>query len=222
MLPSVPTVFLVDDDGLVRQSLDLLMRSAGFATRAYASAEDFLDHYRDEPGPPCCLVLDVRMPGLSGLGLQQRLAAEGIRIPVVLITGYGNVPMAVQAMNCGAVDFLEKPVSEQTLLARVQVAIDRDAQRRRFDEERLRVIAACETLSAREREVMDYLVAGRSAKQIGLLFGIGEKTVAKHRASLFQKLGVDNLASLACMAIRFGLVNETPDSRVRVPAVSES
>lgn len=213
MLPTVPTVYLVDDDEQVRQSLDLLMRSAGLSTQTYASAEDFLERYRDLPGPPRCLVLDVRMPGLSGLGLQKRLASDGIQIPIILITGYGSVPMAVQAMSAGAVDFLEKPVSEQTLLDRVQEAIDRDAQQRCHELQRRGAAAAYETLSAREREVMELLVQGRSARQIGTLFGIGEKTVAKHRANVFEKMGVDNLASLTRLAITFELIPDPSHDR---------
>lgn len=199
-MPAQPIVYIVDDDPQVRESLSLLMSSVGLCAEAYSSAEEFLEKYHDDPGPPRCLVLDVRMPGLSGLGLQDKLAGQGIKIPIIIITGYGNVPMAVQAMSAGACDFIEKPFSRQTLLMRVQEAIDRDAQYRTDQVRRGQVAAKLATLSQREREVMDLLVSGGNSKHIASKLEISEKTVAKHRAKVFQKMEVDSIAALVCLA----------------------
>jgi len=194
-----PTVYVVDDDPQVRESLTLLMNSVGLNVQAYACAEEFLENYRDEAGPPRCLVLDVRMPGLSGLGLQERLATQSIKIPIIMITGYGNVPMAVQAMGAGACDFIEKPFSRQALLMRVQEAIDRDAQHRTDQARRSVVTAKLATLSQREREVMTLIVGGDNSKHIASKLQISEKTVAKHRAKVFQKMEVDSIAALVAL-----------------------
>jgi two-component system response regulator FixJ len=191
-----PIVYVVDDDPQVRESLELFVRSVGLDVRTYASAEEFLDDYTDSPAPPRCLVLDVRMPGLSGPGLQERLVKDGIHIPTVMITGYANVPMAVQAMRSGAVYFLEKPVSRQALLERIQEAIDQDAAARHEQARRAEVVARVTRLSQREREVMDLLIVGKHAKQIAAELGISEKTVAKHRARVFEKMEVDSIAQL--------------------------
>ncbi|MBN1908357.1 MAG: response regulator transcription factor [Pirellulales bacterium] len=195
-----PVVYIVDDDPQVRESLNLLMRSVGFNTKAFESAEQFLDAYDDTPGPPRCLILDVRMPGLSGLGLQEKLASSGVEIPTIVITGYGDVAMAVKAMGAGAVDFIEKPFSRQALLTRVQEAIDRDAAQRRTRARRADVADRLESLSHREREVMELLIAGRHSKQIASQLEIGEKTVAKHRARVFEKMRVDSVATLVHLA----------------------
>jgi FixJ family two-component response regulator len=195
-MTSKPTVYVVDDDPQVRESLELLARSAGLNAETYPSAEEFLDDYTDSPGAPRCLVVDIRMPGLSGLGLQERLAAEGIRIPTVIITGYGSVTMAVQAMRAGAVYFLEKPVNRQALLERIHEAIDQDAVARHEQARRADVEVRLAALSRREREVMGLLVVGRHAKQIAAELKISEKTVAKHRAKVFEKMGVDSIAEL--------------------------
>jgi len=197
-----PTVFVVDDDPQVRESLQLLLGSIGLAVKAYGTAEEFLDEYTDEPGPPRCLVLDVRMPGLSGVGLQERLNSKGIKVPVIVITGYANVPLAVQAMSNGAIDFIEKPFSRQTLLTRVQEAIDRDAQQRQHLARRAEVATRMATLSQREREVMGLLVSGNNSKHIASKLEISEKTVAKHRAKVFQKMQVDSVAALVSMSVQ--------------------
>lgn len=196
-----PTVYVVDDDPQVRESLTLLMNSMGLNVQAFGNAEEFLAQYVDEPGAPRCLVLDVRMPGLSGLGLQERLNAEGIKLPIIMITGYGNVPMAVQAMSAGATDFIEKPFSRQTLLMRVQEAIDRDARYRTDMVRRREIAARVATLSQREREVMDLLVTGDNSKHIASKLEISEKTVAKHRAKVFQKMQVDSVAALVSLSM---------------------
>jgi two-component system, LuxR family, response regulator FixJ len=195
-----PTVYIVDDDPQVRESLNLLMRGVGFNTEVYDSAEGFLDAYENLPGPPRCLILDVRMPGLSGLGLQEKLIESGIRLPTIVITGYGDVSMAVKAMGAGALDFIEKPFSRQALLTRVQEAIDRDAAVRRQQAQRADVTTRLESLSHREREVMDLLIAGNHSKQIATKLNIGEKTVAKHRARVFEKMRIDSVAALVHLA----------------------
>ncbi len=205
-----PTVHVVDDDREVRESLNLLIQSIGLNVNSYASAEEFLDRYEDSAGPPRCLVLDVRMPGLSGLGLQGRLRAENISIPIVVITGYGDVSMAVQAMDAGAVDFIEKPFSRQQLLSRVQEAIDRDAQFRHNQLLRSDVLSRMETLSGRERSVMELMVAGKHSKQIGFELHISEKTVAKHRVKVFSKMNVDSVAALAYLSFKFALTPIKP------------
>ena len=199
-----PTVYIVDDDPQVRESLNLLMRSVGFRTEVYDSAEGFLDGYDDAPGPPRCLILDVRMPGLSGLGLQEKLVANGVRMPTIVITGYGDVSMAVKAMGAGAIDFIEKPFSRQALLTRVQEAIDRDAAARRLQAQRADVNVRLDSLSHREREVMDLLIAGNHSKQIASKLQIGEKTVAKHRARIFEKMRIDGVAALVHLAYSCG------------------
>jgi two-component system, LuxR family, response regulator FixJ len=197
-----PTVYVVDDDPQVRESLTLLMHSMGLNVEAYGSAEEFLEHYDDNPGAPRCLVLDVRMPGLSGLGLQEKLNKDGKTVPVIMITGYGNVPMAVQAMSAGATDFIEKPFSRQTLMMRVQEAMDRDARQRTEQTHKAEIACRVATLSQREREVMDLLVSGNNSKHIASKLEISEKTVAKHRAKVFQKMRVDSVAALVTLVLR--------------------
>ncbi len=199
-----PVVHVVDDDPQVRESLGLLFRSAGLSVQSHASAEEFLAHYRDDLSTPCCLVLDVRMPGLSGLGLQKELAAAGIEIPVIMISGYADVASAVQAMSAGALDFMEKPFSRQTLMQRVMEALDRSARQRQEQARRAEVAARIATLSAREREVLDLLVAGKHAKHIAAEFGIGEKTVLKHRARVLDKMRVESIAELVRVVLTLG------------------
>jgi len=208
---NVPTVYVVDDDPQIRESLKLLMRGVGLRTEVFGSAEDFLEAFEDDAGPPRCLVLDVRMPGMSGLGLQEKLAAARIKIPVIMITGYGDVSMAVKAMGAGAVDFIEKPFSRQTLLTRVQEAIDQDAARRHRETQRSNVSERLASLSHREREVMDLLIAGHHSKQIAAKLNIGEKTVAKHRARVFEKMRIDSVAGLVHLAYTSGLIQGTAE-----------
>ncbi|MBV8032419.1 MAG: response regulator transcription factor [Betaproteobacteria bacterium] len=183
--PLTPKVFVVDDDDALRDSLRALLGSAGFRCEGYASAAEFLAAYRDEAG---CLLLDVRMPGMSGLRLQDQLAERGVPIPIVFVTGHGDVPMAVEAMRKGAFDFLEKPYADEELLDRVRRAIASDASRRREEEERRAAEAALEALTAREREVLDCLLAGRTGRATAQQLGITEKTVEFHRSRIMQKL----------------------------------
>lgn len=196
-MPSTnPTVYIVDDDPQVCESLSLMVRSMGLNAETYLSAEAFLDESDRVPSSPKCMVLDVRMPGLSGLGLQQTLSAQGKGMPIIMISGCADIPMAVQAMSAGALDFLEKPFSRRALLARIQEAIDRDAQRQRQSAHSSELTSRLERLSGRQREVFELLVAGRHSKQIASELGIGEKTVAKHRASVLEKMQVDNVVEL--------------------------
>jgi two-component system, LuxR family, response regulator FixJ len=201
MSTATPTVFIVDDNPQVCESLSLLVRSAGLNARTYLSAEAFLDGFHDAPPSPKCMVLDVRMPGLSGLGLQETLSAQGWGMPIIMISGCADIRVAVKAMSDGALDFLEKPFSRQALLARVHEAIDRDVQRQRQSARTAELAARLEKLSARQREVFDMLMAGKHSKQIASELGIGEKTVAKHRAGVLEKLQVDSVIELVHMMI---------------------
>ena len=196
MVTATSTVFIVDDDPQVCESLRLMVESAGLEAKTYLSAESFLDGYSDGPSSPRCMVLDVRMPGLSGLGLQQILAAKSLKMPIIMISGCADIPMAVQAMSAGALDFLEKPFSRRAMLTRIQEAIDRDANARRQGVRKAELMARVEKLSARQREVLELLVAGKHSKQIAGELGIGEKTVAKHRAGVLERMQVDNVVEL--------------------------
>ena len=173
------------------------MREVGFSAETFTAADEFLQNYADTPTPPRCLVLDVRMPGMSGLALQEKLAAEGIRIPIIMISGSADVQTAVRAMNAGALDFFEKPFHWQSLLERIHKAIEQDAAGRRREARRADVRARLARLSPREREVNDLLVYGKHNKQIASEFGISQKTVAKHRSRVLEKMEVDSLAELA-------------------------
>jgi len=192
MVAAVPTVYIVDDDPQVCESLSLIVQSVGLEAKTYASAEAFLDQCDDMPNSPKCMVLDVRMPGLSGLGLQQMLAAKSQTMPIIMISGCADIPMAVQAMSAGALDFLEKPFNRRALLTRIQEAIDRDANARHRYIRKAELAARIERLSSRQREVFELLLAGKHSKQIAGELGIGEKTVAKHRAGVLDRMQVDS------------------------------
>jgi two-component system, LuxR family, response regulator FixJ len=207
MSSDTATVYVVDDDPELRESLTLMIQCMGLNVEAYASAEDFLDVYQQSPdaldGPdaPKCMVLDVRMPGLSGLGLQQMLAAKGNRMPIIMISGCADIPIAVQAMTAGAMDFLEKPISGRILAGRIREAIDRYVRQHRAIARRTDLVRQVDRLSTRQREVLDLLVAGERSKQIARQLGIGEKTVAKHRASVLEKMQVDSVVELVRLFI---------------------
>lgn len=190
------TVYVVDDDPELRESLAMMIRTMGMNVEAYPSAEAFLDGFRDSPETPKCMVLDVRIPGLSGLGLQQALAAEGRSLPIIMISGCADIPMAVTAMRCGALDFLEKPINSRTLAARIRDAIDRCVRQQRESHRKADLARQIERLSLRQREVLELLVVGEQSKQIARQLGIGEKTVAKHRASVLEKMQVDSVVEL--------------------------
>src|SRR5262245_16093392 len=201
----MPTVFLVDDDASVRRALTRLIKSAGYAVQAFASARDFLDGWRVQHNGPACLVLDVRMPGLSGLDLQHELQAANALLPIIFITGHGNIPMSVKAMKDGAVDFLPKPVKDTVLLEAVGQALSRadhdHAQRAELEDIEKRV----ESLTPREREVMALVVRGLLNKQIAFELGTVEKTVKVHRARVMEKMEVQSLAELVRLAERAGI-----------------
>ena len=192
--PSPATVFVVDDDEAVRDSLALLLRSVELAVATFSSANDFLDSY--DPAAPGCLILDVRLPGMSGLELQQRLADDGADLPIVFITGHGDVPMAVRAMRRGAVDFLQKPFSDQELLDRVQQALAEQSQRRQQSELKAEIAQRIRSLTPREHEVMELIVEGLANKVIANRLGTSQRTVEVHRASVMRKMQADSVARL--------------------------
>ncbi|MES2467968.1 MAG: response regulator [Verrucomicrobiota bacterium] len=194
------TIFLVDDDGAVLRAVSRLLRSAGYAVRGYPSAEEFMAaHHADTPG---CLVVDIAMPGSTGLELQEWLFQSQSSLPVVFLTGCGDVPTTVRAMKGGAVDFLTKPVDEAELLGAVSAALQRGRLLRNKRSDRARVQALLNTLTAREREVFDHLLTGRLNKQIAADLGTVEKTIKVHRARVLRKLGVSSIAELVHLAER--------------------
>jgi two-component system, LuxR family, response regulator FixJ len=194
-----PIVFVVDDDPAMRQSMRWLIESVNLAVETYATAQDFLAAY--DPSRPGCLVLDVRMPGMSGLDLQEELNRRQIYVPIIIITGYAEVPTAVRALKGGALDFIEKPFSDQLLLDRIQQAIASDRQTRERNATRAALAARVAQLTPREREVMQLVVAGSSNREIAAELGLSVKTVEVHRARVMEKMKVDSLAEL----VRLGL-----------------
>ena len=202
-LPDAGLVVIVDDDPAVRDALDSLFRSVGFATRSFAAPAELLAAAL--PDGPACLVLDVRMPGLSGLDLQDRLARGGPGLPIVFMTGHGDIPLTVRAMKAGAVDFLAKPFRDQDMLDAVAAAIERDRARRAEVLALGDLRARYETLTAREREVMGHVVRGLMNKQVAGELGLSEITVKIHRGSVMRKMGVRSLADLVRQAEALGL-----------------
>jgi FixJ family two-component response regulator len=192
-----PCVYVVDDDEAVRDSLKVLLSSVGLSSRAYASAPDFLEDH--DPDQHSCLVADIRMPGMSGLDLQDELNRRASTIPIVFITGHGDVPMAVDAMKSGALDFIQKPFRDQDLLDRIHQALEWDAKRREENQEASDVRAKLATLTARETEVMERVVGGQANKVIALDLGVSQRTVEIHRARVMQKMGARSLADLVRM-----------------------
>jgi RNA polymerase sigma factor (sigma-70 family) len=193
----LPTVFVVDDDSAARSSLRLLLRSLGLPAATYDSARAFLDAYHgDQPG---CLLLDIRMPGMSGLELQRELNLRGVRIPIVFITGHGDVAMAVEAMQHGASDFLQKPFRDQDLLDRVQQALARDAQQRSDTQSQDEIRRRLASLTARERDVLRLVADGTPNKVAAHELGISQRTVEIHRSRVMEKMGASSLAHLVRM-----------------------
>jgi FixJ family two-component response regulator len=205
MTPATPIVFVVDDDISVRESLELLIRSDGWEPETFASAQEFLDHPRILV--PSCLVLDVSLPGLNGLDLQKRVAVERIDMPIIFITGHGNVPMTVQAMKAGAVEFLTKPFSDEALLSAIRNAIERSRTALGHEAEMRALRDRYASLTRREREVMALVASGLLNKQVGGDLGISEITVKAHRGQVMQKMKADSLADLVKMAGRLGLAS---------------
>ena len=195
----VPIVYIVDDDEAVRSSLRFLIHSVGLQAQVFVSAKDFLTTH--DPRLPGCLLLDVRMPGMSGLDLQQELNRRGATIPVVFITGHGDVPMAVEAMQQGAFDFLQKPFRDQDLLDRVQRAMARDLESRGRLAARAEILARLATLTPRETEVMRLVTTGKANKVVGAELGVSQRTVEIHRAHVMEKMRAGSLAELVRMVL---------------------
>jgi FixJ family two-component response regulator len=201
-LPGV--IFLVDDDASVRRALTRLIRSAGHQVESFASAREFLDSGCDSKGPSC-LVLDVQMPGLSGMDLQRELQAMDMNLPIIFITGHGDIPMGVRAMKAGAVDFLPKPVREETLLPAIEQALAQSSRERIAVAELDDIRRRLDTLTTREREVMALVVTGMLNKQIAYELGIVEKTIKVHRGRMMEKMAVGSLAELVRLAEKVGI-----------------
>jgi FixJ family two-component response regulator len=193
-----PVVFVIDDDKPIREGLEGLIRSVGVRVLLFASAEEFLSAKR--PDAPACLILDVRMPGLNGLDLQRKLSDAGVHIPIIFITGHGDIPMSVRAMKEGAQEFLTKPVRGQDLLDAVQKAIARDRELRKERSEMSDIRARFDALTPREKEVLDLVVAGLLNKQVADELGMSELTVKTHRAHVMQKTEAESLAHLVRMS----------------------
>ena len=210
MMAPAPVIFVVDDDPSVRKSLTRVMTSAGYAVEVFASARDFLA--REPLGGPCCVVLDVRMPGLTGLDLQETLASAGHRVPIVFITGHGDISMSVKAMKAGAVDFLTKPFDVENLLEAVERAVAKDVDDLSTEGRTAEVLERVKLLTPRETEVFALVVTGMLNKQIASALDIAEKTVKVHRARVMEKMRAGSLAELVRLADRAGVI--VPKSEV--------
>jgi two-component system response regulator FixJ len=191
---TAPTIYVVDDDDGMRRALDTLLGTVGYKTAVFSRPSEFLVNYKlDAPG---CLVLDIRMPGMSGLELQQHLNRMGSMLPVIFITGHGDVPMAVQAMKEGAFEFIQKPFRDQDLLDRINHALKQDAENRNMVARRVEVLHRLESLTPRERQVMDFVVDGAANKVIAIDLELSERTVEIHRAKVMEKMGARSVAHL--------------------------
>jgi len=198
-----PTVFVVDDDPAVLKGLSRLLRSAGLTTETFPSSQDFLNHYL--PNTPGCLVLDVAMPGLNGLELQKALGAKGSAVPIIFLTGHGDIPMSVQAMKRGAADFLTKPVNDNELLNAIRTAIEKDRVARHARTEVAEIQQRLATLTPREHEVLEHVISGQLNKQVAADLGIVEKTIKVHRARVMEKMQAQSLVDLVRLAEKAGV-----------------
>lgn len=198
MKESEPMVFVVDDDDSVRKAIQRLIKSVGMNVETFETADEFLS--RPPYEGPCCLVLDIRMPGLNGLELQDELTKAEMTLPIIFMTGHGTVPMSVRAMKAGAIDFLEKPFEDQELLVLIKHAIESDRNTRQEHHEKRELLDRFESLTSREQEVMALVVMGKLNKQIAIELGISEKTVKVHRGRVMEKMLADSLAELVRMS----------------------
>jgi FixJ family two-component response regulator len=203
-----PAIVVIDDDASMRKALDNLLRSVGFRVELFASPQEFLQSER--PDRPGCIVLDVRFPGRSGLDIQRDLANADARLPIIFITGYGDIPMSVRAMKAGAVEFLTKPFRDQDLLDAVATALEQDRIRRAGDLLLSELRARFETLTARERQVLSLVIAGRLNKQIAVELGVSEMTVKMHRRQVMRKMQAAGVAQLVRLADQLGIALPQP------------
>ena len=202
-----PTVFIIDDDSRMREAMQRLLKTVGLHFESFATPQDFLGHKL--PDGPCCLVLDVRLPGMSGLDVQSKLNEEGVQIPIIFITGHGDIPMTVKAMKSGAVEFLTKPFRDQDLIDAIQQALKRNVETRQEQNETARLQERYAKLTAREREVMRLMISGMISKQIASTLGTSEITVTVHRGQVMRKMQANSPAELGRIAEKLKLPTMT-------------